>query len=406
MSILQIYVPESGVGESCDWALRDAGTVRIGTSACAAVLQADQIHLIIAASRVLLTHINLPAVSQGKLREMLAFAVEDRLLAEPDKIHVVAAARALGGETAVAIIDKAWLRQQISYLQQQGIRPDKALAETLLPPLEISAWSMVWNGQGGFVRSGASAGFVVDGGDALAPPMGLKLALDEARAAQTSPSRMLLYHTQGTNVPAWSNSLNLDIEPRGVWAWQSAETGGASTLNLLQGEFAPPNKGQAWLKHLRPALMILGLIVAVQFLATLADWARLRHEQQQLQSAMIATFKQAFPAATAIVDPALQMRRNLSDLQRAHGELVSTDLLPLLAVSAPVIRLAKIQTLRYTQDKLQIELLVRDTAELDALREQLHTIPLRAVIGPTEPLPAGIKVQLSFGMDSVPPEEY
>lgn len=405
MSILQIFVPESGLGESCDWALHEAGAIRIGTSACTAVPQADQIQLVIAASRVLLTHIHLPAVSQGKLREMLAFAVEDKLLAEPDKIHVVAAARALGGETAVAIIDKAWFRQQISLLQRHGIRPDQALAETLLPPLETNAWSMVWNGQGGFVRTGPSAGFVVDGGDDLAPPMGLQLALDEARTTQTNPSRILLYHTEGANAPAWPNNLNLDLEPRGTWTWQGAETGAAAKLNLLQGEFAPPNKGQAWFKHLRPAMMLLGLILAVQLLATLTDWARMRHEQKQLQSEMIATFKQSFPAASAIVDPALQMRRNLSELQRAHGVQVSTDLLPLLAVSAPVIRLAKIQTLQYAQDKLQLELLVRDAAEIDALREQLRTIPLSAVIGATEPIPSGIKVQLSLGMDRMPREE-
>ncbi len=404
MSILQIFVPESGLGENCDWALRDAASVSTGTSTCAAVPQADQIHLIVAASRVLLTHINLPAVSQGKLREMLAFAVEDKLLVEPDKIHVVAAARALGGETAVAIIDKAWLRQQISHLQQQGIRCDQALAETLLPRLESNAWSMVWNGQGGFVRSGPSAGFAVDGGDERTPPMGLKLALDEARASKTSPNRILIYHTNGTRAPDWSDSLNLDIELRGTWDWRSAESGGTSTLNLLQGEFAPPSKGQAWLKHLRPALMLLGLIVGVHLLATLADWARLRQQQKQLQSEMIATFKQTFPAATAIVDPALQMRRNLSALQRAHGAPVSTDLLPLLAVSAPVIRLAKIQTLQYAQDKLQLELVVRDAAELDVLREQLRTIPLSAVIGPTQPLPSGIKVQLGLGMDLAPRE--
>ena len=401
MSILQIFVPESGLAETCDWALRDAGTIKIGSSACSAVPQADQIVLIVAASRVLLTQVHLPAVRQGKLREMLAFAVEDKLLTEPDKIHVVAATRTQGGDTAVAIIDRAWLHQQLKYLQQQKIRPDKMLAETLLPHLKNHAWSMVWNGQGGFVRTGQNAGIVVDGGDTHTPPMALTLALEEARTLKSAPTRIVLYHTQGAVAPAWTNSLNLDIEQAGVWSWQNAEIDGLSTLNLLQGEFAPPNKSQGWLKHLRPAFMLLGIIVGVHLLATIADWAQLRHRQNQLQNEMVTTFKQTFPEATAIVDPALQMRRNLSELQRARGVMGSADFLSLLALTAPVIHQAKIQTLQYGQDKLQLELLLRDSIQLDALREQLRTIPLSAVIGQTEPLPSGIKVQLSLGMDLV-----
>ena len=408
MSILHIFVPELGFEKTCDWALREGGSVKIGTSDCSDLPRADQTILIVAASRVLLTQVQLPAIRRNKLREMLAFAVEDKLLAEPDKIHVVAATLSpislQGQETAVAIIDKAWLRQQLAHLQQHGIRPEKMLAETLLPSLENQAWSMVWNGQGGFVRLGPSSGIVVDGGDAHTPPMALTLALAEARALKTAPTRILLYLTPGTNAPQWSSNLSLDIEQRSAWYWQNADTNDAATLNLLQGEFAPPNKNQAWIQQLRPALMLLGLIVAVHLLATFADWARLRHEQRQLQNEMVEIFKQTFPQATAIVDPALQMQRNLAELQRSRGTIVSSDFLPLLALAAPVIHQAKIQTLQYEQEHLKIELLMRDSAQLDALREQLHTLPISAAIGATEPIPSGIKVQLRLGLDRMPSE--
>ncbi len=397
MSILQIYVPESGIAENCAWVLRDAGTVKTGSSACSAVPQADQILLIVAASRVLLTQIHLPAVRQGKLRELLAFAVEDKLLTEPDKIHVVASSRIQSGETPVAIIDRAWFRQQLTYLQQQGIHPTQALPETLLPRLASTAWSLVWNGQGGFVRIGPSAGIVVDGGDLHTPPIALTLALEEARLLKTAPSRLLVYPINGASTPEWSNSLNLDIEQCGTWAWQNAETHDASTLNLLQGEFAPPKKNKTWLPQLRPVFVLIGLIVTVQLVALFADWLLLRQEHQRLQNEMVATFKQAFPEATAIVDPALQMRRNLSDIQRAHGTLASTDFLPLLAAAAPVIHQAKLLGMHYEQDQLQIEILIRDTIQMETLREQLSSLPYPAIINTSETTPTGIKAQLKLG---------
>ena len=403
MSILHIFIPETGLGASCDWALREAGRTRSGTSPWADVPQAQQVILIVAASRVLLTRLNLPAVSQTKLREMLAFAVEDKLLAEPEKIHAVAAARSPSGETDIAVIDKAWLRQQLENLQQHGIHADEMRVETLLPRLEKNTWSLVWNGRGGFVRTGKNSGIVVDGGDTRTPPLALTLALDEARAAQAAPEGILLYHAEGASAPTWNESFNLNSVQRGSWTWQSSvESDDRSGLNLLQGEFAPPSKGQAWIKQLRPALPVLGIIVALHLVASLGDWARLRHEKNRLQNDMVATFKQTFPEATAVVDPALQMRRNLSGLRRTRGVADSADLLPLLAAAAPLMRQGKVLTLQYEQDKLQFDLLLQDSAQLATLRAQLPNLPLRAELGAPNTLPSGIKVQLTIGIEFAP----
>ena len=400
MSLLQIFIPEAGLGASCDWALRDAESVKTGHSDCSTLPPASHIVLIVAASRVLLTQVQLPAVGSRKLREMLAFAVEDKLLTEPDRVHTVAAARAANGETAVAIIDKAWMRQQLAQLRQYGIRAAQMLAETLLPPLEDDRWSMVWHGQGGFVRVGPQAGFVVDGGDLHTPPMALMLALQEARIAHTAPKQLLLYHTAGSTAPSWS--LDIPIEQRGGWAWHGADSTGAASLNLLQGEFAPARKAQAWMRHWRPALGVLALIIGVHVLATLGDWARLQREQSHLKSAMVATFKQTFPEASAIVDPALQMQRNLAQLQRARGLPDRADFLPLLAQAAPLLQAGQLQALQYEQDKLHIDITLADTAQLDTLRAQLRALPLRTEISAPQTTPTGLYIRLSLGIGLQP----
>ena len=396
MSILLIYVPEAGFGASCDWALRAAGTVQLGTVDWDQLPPANQVVLILAASRVLFTQVQLPAVGQNKMREILAFAVEDKLLTEPDKVHTVASARKPNGETAVAIIDKAWLRQQLAFLRKYGLQADKMLAETLLPPLENNAWSLVWNGQGGFIRSGMQAGFVVDGGDAQTPPMALTLALDEACAGNTAPERILIYQAPGASTPNWPG-IKCDL--RGNWTWQNADTTSAAAFNLLQGEFAPQSKARAWTQQWRPAFALIGVIVAVHFLATLGDWIQLKREHHRLQSAMVTTFKQAFPEAAAIVDPALQMSRNLAGLQRTRGIPENSDFLPLLAQAAPLLRQGHIQSLQYTHDQLTFDLLLSDAAQLDDLRQQLHTLPLRSEIGAPNATTAGTKVRLSLGMN-------
>ena len=397
MSILYIFVPEAGFSATCDWALRNHESLRIGNGAWTTLPPAKQIVLILAASRVLLTQVQLPAVGQNKLRELLAFAVEDKLLAEPDQVHTVAGARSANGETPVAIIDKHWLRQQLAYLRQHSLRADQMLAETLLPAWQAESWSMVWNGQGGFVRLGLHAGIVVDGGDQQTPPMALMLALEEARAKQSAPQRLLLHAAAGCSASAWSQALALPIEDRGPWSWQNADATAAAQLNLLQGEFAPARKPQAWLQHWRPALALLGLIAAVHIGATLVDWARLKHEQSRLQQSMTSHFKQAFPEAKSIVDPALQMRRNLVDLQRTRGVPDSADLLLLLAQAAPSLQPGQLQTLQYEQDKLQLDLLLTDATQLETLRAQFRALPIHSTMSAAQTTPAGLQLRLTLG---------
>jgi hypothetical protein len=68
----------------------------------------------------------------------------------------------------------------------------------------------------------------------------------------------------------------------------------------------------------------------VHGLLTIADWSRLAYEARGLRGDMDAAFRKAFPEAKAVVDPALQMRRNIADLRRAAGEADAADFVPML----------------------------------------------------------------------------
>ena len=86
-------------------------------------------------------------------------------------------------------------------------------------------------------------------------------------------------------------------------------------------------------------------------------------------------FRQAFPEAKAVVDPALQMRRNVADLRRAAGEPDATDFVPVLAKLAPALAAAGLrpQSLRYERGELALDLVVApdDTREKVASRLQV-----------------------------------
>jgi general secretion pathway protein L len=104
----------------------------------------------------------------------------------------------------------------------------------------------------------------------------------------------------------------------------------------------------------RLAWGLAAAIVAVQFGATALDWARLERERSSLEAERESLFRAAFPEAKTIVDPALQMRRNLADLQRTRGRASASDFLA-LASAAAKSDAAPARRLTYSAGRLEID---------------------------------------------------
>ena len=186
MSLLQIFIPEnfSPVEQPrCPWVLREAAgrVLRSGDSAPHEMPKADTVQVVAPAARVLLTHVRVPTRSRQKMLKLLPFAVEEKLMYDPETIHVAAGLRQASDDVPVAVIDRHWMEYAMGTLQQAGLRPRAMWPESLLPKSQPGTWTVVWDGSAGFIKIGAFSGVPMDGGGAEAPPLALVLAVQEAR---------------------------------------------------------------------------------------------------------------------------------------------------------------------------------------------------------------------------------
>jgi general secretion pathway protein L len=84
----------------------------------------------------------------------------------------------------------------------------------------------------------------------------------------------------------------------------------------------------------RAALVLAAAIAVLQLAFIALDAARLEHERRRLEGEREALFREAFPEARVVVDPDLQMRRNLAELRRTRGLAVEDDFLGQLSAAA------------------------------------------------------------------------
>jgi type II secretion system protein L len=333
--------------------------------------------LVAPSNAVRLTSARLPAKNRRRLTQ-LAFAVEDELAADAASLHAVAGSELADGLNAVALCEREWMEQALAAVRGAGLVPVSMRVETLLPPLDVGAWVAVWNGAGGFVRTGVATGLGYDADPAGGAPLALRLAMGEAKFLPKQIVVRSIATARAPDLAAWSVALGVPVA--GGALWPGLEAGWDKSIELMSGEFAPRSRLGSLpelARALRPALAIAVLIVVAQFVLTGAEWIKLKSEQRRLQTQMVSDFKAAFPGAQQVDYPALQMRRNLAGLRGASGMTDEADFLALAARAAPALAGSRIKLMKYDKERLEVDA-VYPSAQ--ALERAQRTLGANAVV--------------------------
>jgi general secretion pathway protein L len=359
--ILRLLVPavdHPGADTAYAWMLTDArgAMLREGLTPLAAVPRAETVEAILPVARVLFARLRLPKVGTATIRELLPFAVEDRLLADPAQIHAVPGTTNSRGETLVAVVDRNWLAGILAHLERAGLAPTRAVCESALLPAQPGCWHAVLGADRSFLVEDDGHAVAFDRPAGAEPPLAVRIACDEAAERGSRPSALRVLVETGLERPdaaRWSESASVPVTVGAAPALLAAPLA-AGAIDLLAGDYARRSPGLAALRVPRLAWGLAAAIVLAQAGITTLDWWRLERERRSLEAERESVFRAAFPEAKTIVDPALQMRRNLADLQRARGRASASDFLA-LATAAARSDPAPAKRLTYAGGRLEID---------------------------------------------------
>ena len=281
MSLLRIRGSLADAPARCQWALVNDGREPVAGEGPLAELprRAGRIQLVIPAAQVLITRARLPHAARRHAGPVLAFAVEDETVGEPEASQV-SWLGAVGDDDVLAVVDKPGLARWREALDAAGVRGYEVHCETLLLPWTAGVWSLAWNGREGFVRTGELEGAATDSGDRAAPPLSLRLMLEEAAVRSAQPASIALYTTTPDTEPdieAWTRELGMAVRFAGTWDWRTAPPGAGVGLAQERQRWRAFTSAAA---RLRPATWILGAVLAIHAVALVVDWTSLANEQR------------------------------------------------------------------------------------------------------------------------------
>ena len=361
----------------------DGHSVQRSATGAAATLSAHagEVVAVVPHSRLAWLRVQLPPASHGpRLQSVLQGLLEDRLLDDPQQLHIVLAPDAqttarLGGDTLVAVCDKPWLREALAPLQAAGLTVQRIVPElspTDKPVLQVMgepehSQSLLCHAHGVTLLPPNTAHW-----RAFA-----ELSQDDLQI-QAEPAMVTRVQSTLQRQPIlqsaaqrWvkSSQSNWDLA-QGEWAQGRAQRAQRQVLAAWQTLLhAPAYKPVRWGVLVLVALQVLGLNALA--------WQE-RNALNAQQASLQSILKTTFPTVTLVIDAPLQMQREVSALQQKSGAASSTDLEPLLAALAGALPEGQTpQQIHYANHTLRVQGVALDNNPAGVARLQAQALSLR-----------------------------
>lgn len=410
MNILRIYFSGAWRDNTspCPWALCDetGAVLQSGNDPLAALPKGNECIAIVAPDRVLNISAKLPPGPRRRWQGALPFMAEEHTLPDPEENHVVPGPVQAGGRIMLAVVDKPWLGRIVEACRTVNLPLRRMIPETSMPALAPGIWTLAWDGNSGFVRTGLANGMALDDGDADNAPLALRLHLNPAPSSLPEKIEVRFPpHIPETQriLPRW-NDLPVPLFAGPVWDWRRAPIP-ANSLNLLWGNFAPRARlGEYWPK-IRPAILILLAVIGVETIGANIEWAMLANEKKTLAQHMERSFHAAFGDASTLVDAPLQMRRNLAELRHSAGLPDSSDFVQLLdAAARPLAAFpaGSVHALHYESGRLDVDIKLARGDDFKNLRQQLQNRGIKVQMGDVHAVGNGAEARLTLLPGSSP----
>jgi general secretion pathway protein L len=290
------------------------------------------VSLVFDARDVALVPAKLPPLSGARLIRALPNVVEDQLLQDAQSCAFALGPRVGDDQRLLAVIDRGWLEFVVGAFERRGIRVTAAWPAQLVLPVSAGSVSIACVHDGLAVRTGENEGFGWSATrDEEFRTEAIVSALEAAAHGGAKPESLSVFAEDTSWQPCAERAasrLGLRATVTGLVLPQAAPV---DLLTARQGTSRQRWMASIdWLAWRLPAAVAAVAVLAFVVGANL-HWGRLVAERAALRAEMEATFRRAFPQAQVVVDPMLQMQRQVADLRLRSGDSGPDDFLPLLA---------------------------------------------------------------------------
>ena len=335
----------------------------------------DPVVAVVPADRCGVVRADIPEMSASRTTRALRWAVEDSIAGDPEQQHVVPMRRAADGRLMCLVVAHADMQQWLATLP---VRPTRMLPDAACLPLADGEVTLLKTGDHVLARAAE------DVFDRIEPEL-LESLLPEFLASAGESARLVwLGETPVPEARSYDPEIRTDAGSALEVLAPTALGASGRHLNLLAGEYAVRGNVAAarqwriagWLGALAAFLLLAGLV---------ADYVLLKREELRLEQAIESRFGELFPEISTLVRPRAQAERALAEVRGGSRD----RFIQLMRAVSPVLSGAagvQVDSIRWADSALELELETASLADLEALQRQLIALGIEAALRDLEVL--------------------
>lgn len=353
--------------------------------------------LLVPGQDVLLTQVFLPKISHSKIKQAIAFALEEQLSEDIKNLHFSVGTRSSNQEIPVAVVNKeimkSWMQFARHFTNSKGnviaILPDSAVI-----PLAENTWT-IWMDQGPvLIRTAKNQAFACDA-ESLVDILKLKL-----EKAAKKPEKWVVYANNKQQALDILNGFDVPLEvnvlDNNSLRLQLDEYKKSNYINMLQNEFQPKNEIFTTKITAQVIVGLFGLWFGVLLLGNAVKYVYLNHNVNKIDQQIAQNYKTLFPESTSVISPRIRVERLLTSMRTSQTK---GAFLKLVSLVGPIVKEQKglvIQMVTYADSKAQLSVDVEDFAILDNFTQRLQRAGL--VVSHSNATKAGTTIQAKIDL--------
>jgi len=338
--------------------------------------------VLVPATTVLTTTVNIPIKGGSRLLAALPFALEEQLADDIDDLHFAAGTRRDSGQIPVAVVAHEQMSDWLGRLDEAGLSVSRIVPENYGLARIPGTMSLLSADGQIFFNDGADNEFVMQGAkpsDALAVAGALEEPDNEDRVpghllAYCSPDDEQRFQHDWNALRHELASVDINLLPDGALPRLAVTVGAGNGINLLQGRYGAKAEIGALFRPWRYAAALLLTLGVLAFGGKVADYYRLTQEETVLKTQFEQVYRSIRPNdQREVVDPVAivnSVRRSLggpSALQVFLPSLVQ------LGQALQQNQAARIEAISYRAGVIDVRLTAPDVATLDKIQKAVSS---------------------------------
>lgn len=318
---------------------------------------------------------DLPKANPARLRQMLAFSLEDSFADDIDNLHFAAGPRTESGRLMVSVVARSRLDAWLGRLAAAGVSPAAVCAVSEGVADTPSTTNLVLEGAATMGRRPGQTAFALDGlrlgevwdlleaeGEAGGDLQHVMLYLDRP-ALETRQQEI-------ADLRSRVASLEARELPEGSLERLAAMLVFRPGTNLLQGSYTPRSNVAALLRPWYAAASLLLALVLIGIGSLGIEYLKLRTDDRRLteQAAEICAASYSSPQ---LAPCRAEMERRLTSAGETATSRQTGFLATLAAVADSAADGMALEALNFRNDVMDLELIVPSVERLDAFREHV-----------------------------------